>query len=278
VFVLAFQAAAVDRKDPEREDVKVSPKKPVEVNADELTFDRESGRTVFKGKVHVLHDKIDLGADEVRAVSGNRQATAEGGVTVVDGSMSATLSCGHLDYLDQMRIISAHEKPHFTTVDDDDQPVTLDGRQIEFYSEQKMALANQDVVLFHPRGKATAGRATYLKGENRVILEQEPKVFNEYGDVTGRRMTAYLGEHRLVVEGDVSATFYPTPQPSGGSITSKPGPPGKTSNKPPVAGDQIANPTSAPAHAAVSGTPTPVASTTPAPGRSLGDLIRRTNP
>lgn len=191
---------------------KITSKRPVEINSQELTFDRLTGMTVFKGDVQVLHDPTVMNADEVHAVSGNRQATAEGNVQVVDSGMAATLTCGHLEYKDKMRFISAHDSPKMATVDNDGNPVTMESRQMEFFSEQHMAVANQNVKVNSSQGKATAGRATYLKDEGRLVLEEEPKVSNSFLNLTGRRITAYLGDNRIVAEGNVEATFYPTPQ------------------------------------------------------------------
>jgi len=228
---------------------KITSKRPVEINSQELTFDRLTGMTVFKGNVQVLHDPTVMNADEVHAVSGNRQATAEGNVQVVDSGMAATLTCGHLEYKDKMRYISAHDSPKMATVDNDGSPVTLESRQMEFFSEQHMAVANQNVKVNSSQGKATAGRATYLKDEGRLVLDEEPKVENPFGSLTGRRITAYLGDNRIVAEGDVQAMFYPTPQDS-----AKPSAP--TAPQHGGAGSPPVDP-----HAA----PTPSASPAPAP-------------
>ncbi len=275
---LLFGAAwlrAEAQKDKER-DLKITPKKPVEIRSNELVYDRESGLTLFKGDVRVMHGGTDLRASEVRATSGNREATAETDVTVVDKEMAATLSCGHLDYKDQMRYISAHEEPKLTTVDKEDRPVTLDSRQMEFYSDQQMALANQDVRMTHGDGKAVAGRATYLKSEGKVILEGEPRAFNDFGEVTGRRLTAFLDEKRLVAEGDVAAVFFPTPPPGGGkgSVSAvgrpaghSPGASGGSRNAAKPTPSPTAMPTALPAAPAETSTPTPTPTPTRAPER-----------
>ncbi len=208
--VAAFGEAAEERAF--QKDLKVSPKRPVEIDANELTYERASGLTRFKGDVKVRHEPTTMAADEVRAVSGNRQAVAEGKVEVVDSGMAATLTCGHLEYKDQMRYITAHDSPQMATVDKEGKPVTLTSRQMEFFSEQRMAIANQNVRVDHPQGQGTAGRATFLQNEGRVVLEEEPRITNVNGDITGRRITAFLDDDRIVAEGNVEAIFYPTPQ------------------------------------------------------------------
>jgi lipopolysaccharide transport protein LptA len=221
---------------------KINAKRPVEIESNELTFDRETGLTVFKGNVKVNHKPTVMNADEVQATNGNRQATAEGQVQVVDSGMAATLTCGHLEYRDKMRYISAHDSPKMVSMDNDGNPVTMESRQMEFFSDQHMAVANQNVKVNHSQGKATAGRATYLKDEGRMILEDEPKMESPLGTVTGRRITAYLDEDRVTAEGNVQAMFYPTPQdaakpgsPTAPTAPSKNGdvaPPGSPSSAP----------------------------------------------
>lgn len=190
----------------------VSSKRPVEIQSDEMSFAREGGLTVFKGNVHVNHQPTTMTADEVAATSGNRKATAEGSVKVVDSGMAATLTCGQLEYKDQMRYITAHDSPKLGTVDSDGFPVTMESRQMEFFSEQHMAVANQNVKITHLEGTAKAGRATYLKDEGRLVMEDEPRMDSSYGTLTGRRITAFLDENRIVAEGNVQAMIYPTPQ------------------------------------------------------------------
>lgn len=193
-------------------DLKVSPKRPVEIDSDQLSYERVSGLTHFQGNVKVRHEPTLMDADEVRAVSGNRQAVAEGQVKVVDSGMMVTLICGQLEYKDQMRYITAHEAPWMATVDKEGKPVTLESRQMEFFSDQHMAIANQNVKMKHEQAEGVAGRATFLQDEGRLVLEDEPKVTNPNGNITGRRITAYLDDDRFVAEGNVEATFYPTPQ------------------------------------------------------------------
>jgi lipopolysaccharide export system protein LptA len=241
-------------------ETKITNKRPVEINSNELTFNRATGLTVFKGAVQVKHQPTLMDADEVQAVSGNRQATAEGNVQVVDSGMSATLTCGHLEYKDQMRYITAHDSPKMTTVDNDGNPVTMESRQMEFFSQQHMAVANQNVKVNALQGRATAGRATYLKDEGRMVLEEEPKLDNSFLKLTSRRITAFLTENRLVAEGNVQATFYPTPQDA--AKPSAPTSPQRGQGGPPTGG-----PNALPAPS-TSPVPTPLASPVVTPSQS----------
>ncbi len=190
----------------------ITPKRPVEIRSRELTFERASGITRFMGDVVVTHGELRMQADEVRATSGNRQATAEGNVTAVDAGMAATLTCGHLEYRDLMRVITAHDGPLLRSVDDNLRPVSLTSRQMEFYSDQKMAVANQGVVMTSSEGYAVADRAVLLQDRGEVLLEGEPRIFTSQGDFSGRRLRMNMRENRYEAEGGVEVNFYPTPQ------------------------------------------------------------------
>lgn len=192
--------------------IEITPKKPVEIRSRELTFERGSGLTRFTGDVVVTHGSLRLKADEVRATSGNRQATAEGRVQAVDESMAATLTCGHLEYRDLMGVITAHDDPTLTSVDDELRPVTLTSRQMEFYSERKEAVARQGVVVTSSDGYAVADQATLLQDKGEILLEGEPRVFTTRGDFSGRRLRLSMRENRYEAEGGVEVNFYPTPQ------------------------------------------------------------------
>ncbi len=272
--LLALGALAAEVDEP-RED-KITAKQPVEVSSKQMTFDRSTGMTEFKGKVKVVHGGTVLEADDLAATSENRQATAEDNVRVVDKGMAATLTCGHLEYRDSMKYMSAHNDPVLTSQDDQGQSVTLKSRQMEFYQDKGEAVANQDVRLYHPQGKAVAGKATFLEKERRVILEQEPKFTNVMGTVTGRRLTAYLDDNRIVAEGNVEVNFFPTPQPGdNGPDTTAPtapprngGPaalpkPGTVATATPVAGPGAAGTPTPAAQAVATPVPTPGSWTTP---------------
>src|SRR5581483_4393545 len=74
----------------------VSAQKPVKIAADQLTFDRLQGLTLFTGNVKAVHEQILLLSNRIRALEDNREASAEGKVQVIDSSQSITLSCGNL--------------------------------------------------------------------------------------------------------------------------------------------------------------------------------------
>ncbi len=199
-----------------KEDRQISTQKPVLISASELTFDRLLGLTVFKGNVKAIHKDVTLTAQEIRALSGNRQATADGGVQVNDPTVPMGLSCGNLDYQDLMNLMTAHENPVLTSLDEDGRPITILGRQMEMDSETKTVYVNQDVKIYHDWGKGEAGKATYLAREDKLIMEDDPQVSLKNGWLSGRRIVTRLGgERSLFVEGMAEGLF----DPNGGSVT-----------------------------------------------------------
>jgi len=210
VFVVQVVSWAYEVKD----DREVSAQKPVRITASQLSFDRLRGLTLFKGNVKAIHQDVTLTADEVRALSGNRQATAEGNVKVADPTVPLTLSCGVLDYQDMMDLMTAHEDPLMTSLDEDGRPVTLKGRQMEMDARSKTVRVHQDVEIIHEWGKGKAGKATYLAREDKLIMEEEPSILVKNGWLTGRRITSHLGGERSVfVEGFAEGTFNPDGSP-----------------------------------------------------------------
>lgn len=206
----------------------ISPKKPVNINAQQLIFDRLKSLTVFKGLVKAIHDKVTLNSDEIRAVSDNRNATALGHVLVVDSSTAMTLTCGNLEYQDLMELMTAHDHPLLTAPDENGLPITVMGRQMVFNSENKTVQINQNVSISQGDGKATAQKAIYISTEDKFVLEDDPKIQMKSGEMSGRRIVSNFGADRSIIcEGMAEATFYPT----GKSTSSAPvsgGAPGKT--------------------------------------------------
>lgn len=218
---IAVFAWAYDVKD----DREVSNRKPVNISAFQLTFDRNKGLTLFTGDVKARHDQVILIADEIRAFEENKQATANGHVHVVDTSQGITLTCGNLEYQDMMDLMTAHDHPVLTTLDEDGRPLTVSGRQMELDSEQKTVVVNQNVEIHHPTGHAEAQKATFLSKEDKFILEDDPKVYTDNGLLSGRRIVSYLGGDRgIMVEGMADAIFNPNGKPvTGQPVTARGG-------------------------------------------------------
>lgn len=205
VFFCIFSVAgAYEIKD----DREVSPRKPVAISASELTYDRLKGLTLFKGSVRASHNNVLLTADELRALTDNREATADGHVQVSDPSTAMTLTCGNLEYQDMMNLMTAHDRPFLTSLDEDGRPITIEGRQMELDSEKKTVVIHQSVKINHDGGRAEAQKATYLAREDKFVLEEDPQVFVKNGQLSGRRIVTKMGgERSILVEGMAEAYF-----------------------------------------------------------------------
>ena len=201
-----------------KDDREVTTHKPVNISsAGPLTYDRFGGLTVFKKKVRAIHDKVVLTSDEIRAMTGNREATAEGNVQVVDQSMGSTLTCGNLEYQDYLNTMTAHDHPLLTSLDENGRPITVSGRQMEMDSKNKTVIIHQNVKIINEDGKGESQKATFLAKEDKFILEEEPSMTVPNGKLTGRRIISNLGVDRgVIVEGMADAVFYPVGMPAAG--------------------------------------------------------------
>jgi lipopolysaccharide export system protein LptA len=216
VFLSAFEI---------KKDQQVSAQKPVNISSHQLTFERPEGLTLFTGDVKATHDKIILLSDEIHAMEGNREATANGHVSVVDSSQGITLTCGNLEYQDLMNLMTAHDHPVLTTLDENGHPITITGRQMEVDSEKKTVIINQNVQIIHKEGHAEAQKATFLSGSDKFVLEEDPKVYTENGLLSGRRIVSSMGglDRNVFVEGMADAIFNPNGKPVTTPSTKKAG-------------------------------------------------------
>jgi lipopolysaccharide export system protein LptA len=211
-----------------KKDQQVSSKKPVSISSHQLTFERPKGLTLFTGDVKATHDKIVLLSDEIHAMEGNREATANGHVSVVDSSQGITLTCGNLEYQDLMNLMTAHDHPVLTTLDENGHPITVTGRQMEVDSEKKTVIINQNVQIIHKEGHAEAQKATFLSQSDKFILEDDPKVYTDNGLLSGRRIISSMGglDRNVFVEGMADAIFNPNGKPVTTPTGNKKGPAG----------------------------------------------------
>ncbi len=209
-----------------KKDQQVSSQKPVNISSHQLMFDRPKGLTLFTGDVKAKHDEIVLLTDEIHAMEDNREATANGHVRVVDASQGITLTCGNLEYQDLMNLMTAHDHPVLTTLDESGHPITVTGRQMEVDSKKKTVVINQNVQIIHKEGHAEAQKATFLSNENKFVLEDDPKVYTENGLLSGRRIVSSMGgvDRNVFVEGMADAIFNPNGKPVTASTDKKTGP------------------------------------------------------
>lgn len=197
-----------------KKDQEVSSKKPVQISADQLTFDRPKGMTLFTGNVKALHDQITLLTEKLQALEDNQEASAQGHVLVMDLSQGITLTCGNLEYEDRMDLMTAHDHPLMTTLDEGGNPISVTGRQMELDSEKKTVVINQNVLIQNGDGKAESQKATFLSQEDQFILEDDPKFTTPSALLTGRRILSNLsGDRGVIVEGMADAYFNPTGGP-----------------------------------------------------------------
>ena len=200
-----------------KDDREVSSRKPVQIGSDQMTYNRLKSLIQYKGNVVATHDKVVLTADEVRALTGNGEASAIGSVKVADSDAAMTMTCGNLEYRDRMNTITAHDHPLLTASNTKSGPLTIRSRQMELYSDKKEVVANQSVEIIDQGGRAQADKATFVSKEDKMILEDDPQVFTPQGEIRGRRIISFMGKSRSVfVEGMAEAVFY---SPGQGPVT-----------------------------------------------------------
>jgi len=197
-----------------KNDKEVSARKPVNITSNDLTFDRPDGLTLFMGNVKAVHGETTLFADKIKALEDNQEATADGHVQTIDTQQGITMTCGNLEYQDLMDLMTAHDHPVLTTLDENGRPITALGRQMELDSVNKTVVIHQNVQILHKEGRAEAQLATFLSQEDKFILEEDPKAYTDNGLLSGRRITANIGTDRsLMVEGMADAIFNPNGKP-----------------------------------------------------------------
>ncbi|HVZ80797.1 MAG TPA: LptA/OstA family protein [bacterium] len=207
----------------------VSSQKPVRISADELTFDKPKGLTLFTGDVKAVHDQITLLSAKLQALEDNREASAEGHVRVMDMGQGITLTCGNLEYEDRMNLMTAHDHPVMTTLDENGKPISVTGRQMEMDSDKKTVTINQNVLIQNADGKAEAQKATFLSQKDQFVLEDDPRFTTPSALLTGRRILSNLsGDRGVIVEGMAEGYFNPTGGPVSPAsripTTQRPGP------------------------------------------------------
>jgi hypothetical protein len=132
----------------------------------------------------------------------------------MDASQGITLTCGNLEYEDRMDLMTAHDHPLMTTLDEKGKPISVTGRQMELDSVKKTVTINQNVLIQNVDGKAESQKATFLSEKDQFVLEDDPKFTTPSALLTGRRILSnFSGDRGVIVEGMAEAYFNPTGGP-----------------------------------------------------------------
>jgi lipopolysaccharide export system protein LptA len=203
------------------------PESPVQVRSASLSYDSQSGASLFEGEVRAVQEDRMLRAHLVRVSAGAERVEAEGEVGVrmfrirdEDERVPVLVDSSRLLYSDQAQRFTFSGGVHYQ-----EDPFSLKGRELEAVLSPEggfsSAQAREDVVL-EARGENEEGRKVDYQGfadtldydgAERVAvlhgrLEPARLVDRSTGEeLAGPSLRLFLGEDRIVAEGEGRTTI-----------------------------------------------------------------------
>ena len=176
--------------------------KPMEVSADTLEYDSNTGVVVANGNVKLIQDNATLTGVKATYNTKNQEAEVTGGAHLVKEDIN--LTSASLKSKNNDEIIASG---NVIMVKGD---TTITGPQVNYYSKQQYALINSDATVTMKDSTMTADKLEAYLGENKVIgtgnvhLTSTARDIDAVGDVA-----TYYGakdqQGKIILEGNAKA-------------------------------------------------------------------------
>ena len=176
--------------------------KPMEVSADTLEYDSNTGVVVANGNVKLIQDNATLTGAKATYNTKNQEAEVTGGAHLVKEDIN--LTSASLKSKNNDEIIASG---NVIMVKGD---TTITGPQVNYYSKQQYALINSDATVTMKDSTMTADKLEAYLGENKVIgtgnvhLTSTARDIDAVGDVA-----TYYGakdqQGKIILEGNAKA-------------------------------------------------------------------------
>jgi lipopolysaccharide assembly outer membrane protein LptD (OstA) len=170
----------------------------VNLESERAVWYRTAGQVVFIDDVKVEDPDQILSADRVTYNKNSRKVIADGDVRLLSKKEDAMISGGHGEYDRTTKFVTFSQSPTLILKPNrGDSTVTVTSQIMEYYVDQKRAIAKKDVVITKGTMRAKCDSATLLNKENMIILEGRPEAEKERDRLSGERMEIFLQDEKM---------------------------------------------------------------------------------
>ncbi|MCJ7656537.1 MAG: LPS export ABC transporter periplasmic protein LptC [Candidatus Atribacteria bacterium] len=196
IIFLSFCASA-------QEEIKESV---VNIEADNVTYDKSTDKMIFEGNVIVTQEDITLTAQEadfdvdkkIGQIKGNIKLV-QSDITITGETLEAFLN--DKKYIFQEKVILVQERKD---KEDKEDNITWNCNNLEIFTDTQDLTATGEVKILKKDYTITAGEAVYNDKEQKITLTVKVRIEEEGGRwITGDKAFFYIDSERLEVEGTV---------------------------------------------------------------------------
>jgi len=178
----------------------------VNIEADNVTYDKSTDKMVFEGNVTIIQEDITLtaqGADfdvdkKIGQIKGDIKLV-QSDITITGETLEAFLN--DKKYIFQEKVILIQERKDKEEKEDN---ITWNCSNLEIFTDTQNLTATGEVKILKKDYTITAEVAVYNDKEQKITLTGKVRIDEEGGRwITGNKAVFYIDSERLEVEGNV---------------------------------------------------------------------------
>ncbi|MGB2783143.1 MAG: LptA/OstA family protein [Atribacterota bacterium] len=199
IILIAFTVSAQEEKKETEESV-------VNIEADNVTYDKGTDKMIFVGNVIVTQEDIILTAQEADFDVDKKIGQIKGDIKLVQSDITITgetleAFLNDKRYIFQEKVILVQERKDKEEKEDN---ITWNCSNLEIFTDTQDLTATGEVKILKKDYTITTEKADYNDEEQKIILTGKVRIEEEGGRwITGDKAVFYIDSERLEVEGNV---------------------------------------------------------------------------
>lgn len=178
----------------------------VNIQADNVTYDKSTDKMVFEGNVIIIQEDITLTAQGADFDVDKKIGQIKGAIKLVQSDITITgetleAFLNDKKYIFQEKVILVQERKD---KEDKEDNITWNCNNLEIFTETKDLTATGEVKILKKDYTITSEVAVYNDKEQKITLTGKVRIDEEGGRwITGEKAVFYIDSERLEVEGNV---------------------------------------------------------------------------
>ena len=199
IIFLSFCASAQEEKKETEESV-------VNIQADNVTYDKSTDKMIFEGNVIITQEDITLTAQEADFDVDKKIGQIKGDIKLVQSDITITgetleAFLNDKKYIFQEKVILIQERKDKEEKQDN---ITWNCNNLEIFTDTQDLTATGEVKILKKDYTITAEEAVYNDKDQKITLAGKVRIEEEAGRwITGDKAVFFIDSERLEVEGNV---------------------------------------------------------------------------
>jgi len=199
IIFLSFSVSAQEEKKETEESV-------VNIEADNVTYDKSTNKMIFEGNVIVTQEDITLTAQEADFDVDKKIGQIKGDIKLVQSDITITgetleAFLNDKRYIFQEKVVLIQERKD---KEDKEDNITWNCNNLEIFTDTQDLTATGEVKILKKDYTITTEKADYNDEAQKIILTGKVRIEEEGGRwITGDKAIFFIDSERLEVEGNV---------------------------------------------------------------------------